>query len=171
MFLRPSDRDLVLGWRAFLIAKFVRFSRFSKTENRGTDKQCKQLNTAFRTARQPLWGFNFYFDYNSRFLLDPYHRTDAGGAYPSGDSFIVYPGYPSPQGDVVDSVRLEVFEEAIADYRCLKLLEQKRGREFVRRLLGRNGYDGFSVYPTDGEAFLRFREEIVALTEESAENE
>ena len=117
------------------------------------------------------WGFNFYFDYNSRFLLDPYHRTDAGGAYPSGDSFIVYPDYPSPQGDVVDSVRLEVFDEAIADYRCLKLLEQKRGREFVRRLLGRNGYDGFSVYPTDGEAFLRFREEIVALTEESAENE
>ena len=35
MFLRPSDRDLVLGWRAFLIAKIVRFSRFSKTENRG----------------------------------------------------------------------------------------------------------------------------------------
>ena len=52
MFLRPPDRDLVLGWRAFLIAKFVRFSRFSKTENRGTDKQCKQLNIIFRTARQ-----------------------------------------------------------------------------------------------------------------------
>lgn len=43
MFLRPSDRDLVLGWRAFLIAKFVRFSRFSKTENRGTDKQCNYI--------------------------------------------------------------------------------------------------------------------------------
>ena len=30
MFLRPPDRDLVLGWRTFLIAKFVRFSRFLK---------------------------------------------------------------------------------------------------------------------------------------------
>ena len=47
MFLRPSDRDLVLGWRAFFIAKIVRNSRFSKTENRGTDKQCKQLNIIF----------------------------------------------------------------------------------------------------------------------------
>lgn len=109
------------------------------------------------------WGFNFYFDYNSRFLIDPHHRTDAGGAYPSGDSFIVYPDYPSPGGKVMDSVRLEVFDEAIADYRCLLLLEKKRGREFVSGLLKKNGFSGFSVYPSDGEAHLRLREKINAL--------
>ena len=37
MFLRPSDRDLVLDRRAHIFAKFARFGRFSKTENRGTD--------------------------------------------------------------------------------------------------------------------------------------
>ena len=126
---------------------------------------------AERMLRFSALGVQFLFRLQFAFFARPVSSYGCGGAYPSGDSFIVYPDYPSPQGDVVDSVRLEVFDEAIADYRCLKLLEQKRGREFVRRLLGRNGYDGFSVYPTDGEAFLRFREEIVALTEESAENE
>ena len=38
------------------------------------------------------WGYNFY---NSQFSLEkinPYQVTDAGGAFPSGDAFLVYPG-------------------------------------------------------------------------------
>ena len=117
------------------------------------------------------WGFNFYFDYNSRFLLDPHHRTDAGGAYPSGDSFVVYPDYPSPHSRVMDSVRLEVFDEAISDYRSLLLLAEIKGEKFVRGLLTENGFSGFSEYPSDGEAHLFLREKINDLIKGGNGNE
>ena len=117
------------------------------------------------------WGFNFYFDYNSRFLLGPHHRTDAGGAYPSGDSFVVYPDYPSPHSRVMDSVRLEVFDEAISDYRSLLLLAEIKGEKFVRGLLTENGFSGFSEYPSDGEAHLFLREKINDLIKGGNGNE
>ena len=117
------------------------------------------------------WGFNFYLDYCSRFLLEPHLRSDAGGAYPCGDSFVVWPGYPSPRGRVLDSVRLEVFGDAISDYRSLCLLERLRGKEFVRDFLAERGFSGFSVYPTDGEKHLQVREEINGMIKEGSANE
>ena len=117
------------------------------------------------------WGFNFYFDYNSRFQLDPHHRTDAGGAYPSGDGFVVYPDYPSRHGKVMDSVRLEIFDEAISDYRSLLLLAEIKGEKFVRGVLAENGFSGFSVYPSDGEAHLRQRGKINDLIKGGNGNE
>lgn len=38
------------------------------------------------------WGFNFYFSQYSKRLIDPFACTDAGGAFPAGDPFMVYPG-------------------------------------------------------------------------------
>lgn len=58
------------------------------------------------------WGFNFY---NSQFSLrniNPYIATDACGAFPAEDSFVVYPN----QDGVNASIRLENFFEGIQDY-------------------------------------------------------
>jgi hypothetical protein len=38
------------------------------------------------------WGFNFYNSYLSIRPIDPFRDTCAGGAFPGGDPFIVYPG-------------------------------------------------------------------------------
>lgn len=74
------------------------------------------------------WGYNFYYSQYSKREIDPYETTDAGGAFPSGDPFIVYPG---PEGVPIESIRLEVMNEALQDLRALQLLETKIGREAV----------------------------------------
>lgn len=51
------------------------------------------------------WGFNFYNDGLSHRSIDPFRETDAGGHFPAGDSFVVYPG----EDGALDSLRLEVF--------------------------------------------------------------
>ena len=38
------------------------------------------------------WGFNFWYTQDSTRSLDPFKETDAGGAFPAGDAFMVYPG-------------------------------------------------------------------------------
>ena len=74
------------------------------------------------------WGYNFY---NSQFSLEkinPYQVTDAGGAFPSGDAFLVYPGEDRhPE----ESIRMMVHEEALQDMRACELLESLAGRDFV----------------------------------------
>ena len=37
------------------------------------------------------WGYNFYFAGRSRKFINPFMVTDAAGAFPSGDPFILYP--------------------------------------------------------------------------------
>ena len=61
--------------------------------------------------------------HNTRHLtrpINPFIETDAGRAFPSGDSFMVYRGEQGP----VDSIRGEVFREALQDQRALELLHQ-----------------------------------------------
>src|SRR5699024_9396764 len=74
------------------------------------------------------WGYNFY---NSQFSLEkinPYQVTDAGGAFPSGDAFLVYPGEDRhPE----ESIRMMVHEEALQDMRACELLESLAGRDCV----------------------------------------
>ena len=38
------------------------------------------------------WGFNFWYSWHSIRRVDPFTDTSAGGAFPSGDPFAVYPG-------------------------------------------------------------------------------
>ena len=78
------------------------------------------------------WGFNFYYSYLSRDVLDPFFSTDAGGNYPAGDPFLVYPG---KGGEPEDSIRHEVFFEALQDLRALKVLESLTGRKEVEKFL------------------------------------
>ena len=78
------------------------------------------------------WGYNFYYtQYSKRLKLNPYEESDAGGAFPSGDSFSVY-----PYGEgVISSIRQKVFSYALDDYRLLKLVESKIGVLNTHRLI------------------------------------
>ena len=79
------------------------------------------------------WGYNFYYTYLSKRLVNPYFETDAGEIYPSGDAFCVYPH----TNGAIPSLRLKVFSEALSDMRLLSLLEKKIGKEKVVKELDR----------------------------------
>lgn len=92
------------------------------------------------------WGFNFYYSQYSRRFIDPFACTDAGGAFPAGDPFIVYPG---ENGEPLDSIRHEVFADGLQDLRALRLLEKKIGRERTLAFLREGRGEVFSMtdYP------------------------
>ncbi|MBB6673115.1 DUF4091 domain-containing protein [Cohnella nanjingensis] len=105
------------------------------------------------------WGFNFWYTQYSIRAVDPFRVTDAGGAFPSGDAFVVYPGAEGP----IDSLRWEVFREALQDIRALELLESLRGKEAAIAVFMQGLEQGeltFSQYPADAEWLLGARERI-----------
>ncbi|NLB42722.1 MAG: DUF4091 domain-containing protein, partial [Clostridiales bacterium] len=107
------------------------------------------------------WGYNFYYSQYSKRPIDPFVVTDSGKAFPSGDPFVVYPGEDGP----LDSLRFEVFHDALQDQRALNRLEEKIGREKVIALLeeGLEEPITFSVYPRDAEWLLNKREQINSM--------
>ena len=89
------------------------------------------------------WGFNFYNDGMSYKSIDPYFVTDAGGQFQAGDSFVVYPG----ENGAVDSLRLEVFDNAIQDHAILEQLEKSYGSEYLKNMFAAEGVHGWTQYP------------------------
>jgi hypothetical protein len=76
------------------------------------------------------WGYNYWYESQTRHLIDPFATQDGlawdrGWAY--GDPFMVYPGADGP----VDSIRWEVFAEALQDYALLQTLGFDRGNELL----------------------------------------
>jgi len=105
------------------------------------------------------WGYNFYNNQYSIDAINPYEITDAGGSFPSGDSFMVYPGC---KGEPLASLRLKVFYDAFQDLAALRLLESKIGREKTVEFI-ENGLVkplSFTEYPQDAEWLLGLRERI-----------
>lgn len=109
------------------------------------------------------WGFNFWFTERSRKVLDPYRDTCAGGGFPSGDPFVVYP--LSEDGEVVCSTRLYVFHEGLQDLRALKLLESLTDRQTVLALLEK--IEGFREYPRSNAYLLDLRETVNRMIREN----
>ncbi len=109
------------------------------------------------------WGFNFYNSAFSLYTVNPYEDTSAGGFFPGGDSFIVYPA----KEDVHKSIRYEIFNDGIQDYRACKSLEKKFGREFVIKLLKDEGLDGLNKYPRSLNWHNNFRNIINKLISEA----
>lgn len=103
------------------------------------------------------WGFNFYYSVLSLEPIDPYADTNAGGIFPAGDGFIVYPA-DEPRY----SQRAELLKEAEQDYRALKVLESFAGKEAVMALLEEAGVRGYNEFPHGAKAFMRLRNEICA---------
>ena len=113
----------------------------------------------YRIAGFLQWGYNFYNTQLSREKLDPYRVTDAGGAFPSGDAFSVYPG---EDGTPEESLRAVVFSQAIQDIQAFELLESLTSREYVMQLV-EGGLDApltFTVYPHEAAYLLELRQRI-----------
>ncbi len=105
------------------------------------------------------WGYNFYNTQYSIKAIDPYKISDAGGGFPSGDSFIVY---PAADGTALESLRLKVFYDGFQDILALKLLESKIGREKVLEFIDKDLFKPltFMEYPHENEWLLEMREKI-----------
>ncbi len=105
------------------------------------------------------WGYNFYNSQFSLYPINPYQVTDADGAFPSGDPFLVYPG---SDGKPEESIRIMLMQEAFQDLAALKYLESVKGRECAMKCLLEEEYGElrFDQYPTDIEYILRVRERV-----------
>lgn len=114
------------------------------------------------------WGYNFWHTQFSIQSIDPFKVTDAGYAFPSGDSFLVYPGEEGP----IESIRLEVFYEALQDMRALQALEDRIGRVRVLEILEKDLDEPitFKTYPTDPQWLLMKREQINRMIDEMSVN-
>lgn len=113
------------------------------------------------------WGFNFYHTQYSVRKIDPYEVTDAGGSFPSGDSFVVYP----LENGATPSIRLFTMREALQDFYVLKRLGSLYGEEFAANLLHENGMEGISVYRGEIDWHLNLRRKINRLILEKQKNE
>lgn len=105
------------------------------------------------------WGHNFWYSQYSKRPINPFKITDAGGSFPAGDSFMVYPG---KNGKPLNSLRHLVFNDAFQDLRALKLLESLTSREYVLNLI-EQGLDvplSFRTYPHEQQWLLDLRERI-----------
>ena len=109
------------------------------------------------------WGYNFYNQLCSvGRLCDPFRETCAGNWTPAGDAFIVYPG---PEGQPYDSLRHEVFFEAIQDHAALLALEKKIGRDAVVALIQEGVPYRITMrdYPREAGWLLALRERVNRL--------
>ena len=105
------------------------------------------------------WGHNFWYAQYSKHPIDPYKVTDAGGSFPSGDSFVVYPG---KNGEPLNSLRNLVFADALQDLRALRLLEKLTSRKYVLNLIEKD-LDiplSFKNYPHEQSWLLNLRKEV-----------
>lgn len=70
------------------------------------------------------WGYNFWQKTMSRTMIDPFTVTDGANwpAWAYGDTFLVYPGENGP----IDSIRWELFADAMQDFRLLQTLGVSR---------------------------------------------
>lgn len=110
------------------------------------------------------WGYNFYNTRHSVARVDPHLDVEAGGAFPAGDSFLVYPGQ---DGKPQESLRLLAMHQAMQDLRALVLLEQRIGREKTLALLEQDGELTLTSFPCSAARLEALRVRINLAIEES----
>lgn len=99
-------------------------------------------------------------------VIDPYRVSDAGGAFPAGDSFSVYPGKDGP----IASIGLELFLEALQDLCSLQLAESLCGRKPVEALYQDLPWKDFDHSATASEEILALRKKINQLIIQKGES-
>ena len=102
------------------------------------------------------WGLNFWYSQLSDHPIDPFCPSDADGAFPAGDAYVLYPG---EDGSALVSLRFKVFRDALQDMRALQLLETYIGRDAVLRLLGAEQWT-MQQYPRNDAEIMDLREII-----------
>lgn len=102
------------------------------------------------------WGYNFYNSQYSLKHINPYEITDAMGAFPSGDPFLVY---PREDGSPEESIRMMVHYHALTDLRAMKLLESLTSREYVMELIEEDLAEPltFETYPKSDMYLISLR--------------
>ncbi len=105
------------------------------------------------------WGYNFYYTQLSKALIDPFKVSDAGGKFPSGDSYVVY---PAKDGTAYPSIRLMVFYDALQDMAALNTLAKLTNKKDCLKIIEENGKHNitFSDYPHSDEWLLNTRKII-----------
>ena len=103
------------------------------------------------------WGYNFYYTQLSKELIDPFKVTDAGGKFPSGDSFVVY---PSNEGTPYESIRLKVFYDGLQDFAAANTLKKLTTKDTVLSIIEKKQKISFSEYPHENSWLLESREAI-----------
>ena len=103
------------------------------------------------------WGYNFYYTQLSKALVDPFKVSDAGGKFPSGDSYVVY---PAKDGTAYHSIRLKVFYDALQDMAALNSLEKLTSKQYCLNIVENKQQITFSEYPHSDEWLLNTREKI-----------
>ena len=105
------------------------------------------------------WGYNFYYTQLSKALVDPYKVSDAGGKFPSGDSYVVY---PAADGTANPSIRLMVFFDALQDMAALNTLKKLSDKKTCLDIIEESGKHNltFSNYPHEDEWLLNTREKV-----------
>ncbi|MBO5899149.1 MAG: DUF4091 domain-containing protein, partial [Lentisphaeria bacterium] len=134
-----------------------RFFNFPSSRNRIMGV----LMYLYKVAGFLQWGYNFWYSRLSENTdIDPYRVTDADRSFPSGDAFLVYPGENGP----VDSIRHEVFFEALQDMRALQLHEELAGREETVKLIHQELDHPLSMtdYPSGADWLLNMRRRLNA---------
>lgn len=107
------------------------------------------------------WGYNFWFSRESTDQdLDPWYDVCAGGDFPGGGSFVVYPGR---DWKPVSTIRYEVFMHALQDIRAFQLLESRIGKDKTLELI-RDSVDGGDIgitkYPHSAKWLLSLRDNV-----------
>lgn len=112
------------------------------------------------------WGYNFYYTQLSKALVNPFEVSDAGGKFPSGDSYVVY---PADDGSAYHSIRLKVFYDALQDMAALRTLEKLRGKDACMEIIEEKGKHNitFRDYPHDDNWLLSTREKVNGAIRES----
>ncbi len=105
------------------------------------------------------WGYNYYYTRLSKGLVDPFKVSDAGGQFPSGDSYVVY---PAKDGMPYQSIRLKVFYDALQDLAALNTLENLTDKKTCMDIIEENGKYNltFKDYPHSDEWLLTTREKV-----------
>lgn len=112
------------------------------------------------------WGYNFYYTQLSKALIDPYKVSDAGGKFPSGDSYVVY---PAKDGTANHSIRLKVLYDALQDMAALNVLKKLTDKKNCISIIEEDGKNNitFSDYPHSDEWMLNTREKINSAIKEN----
>lgn len=146
-------------WTYYCSAQMVKVSNrfFSMPSQRNRVLGCQLYK--FEIEGFLHWGYNYWYTRFSKRSVDPFTETDAGGYFPSGDSYVVY---PDKDGKPLLSLRLKVFYDGIQDMMALQLLESFIGREKTVEIL-EQGLDTpltFSEYPHSIDWQLQMRDRI-----------
>lgn len=160
-----TDLDLPERWTYYCVSQWDKvtnqFMHFPSARNRIFGV----LAYVYRLEGFLHWGYNFWSGQLSTFPVDPYRDPCAGRGFPPGDAFKVYPG---PDGVPEDSLRHEVFFDALQDLAALRALEGKTSRETVLGIIGRSfgKLPSMTDYPRDAAALLDLRRAVNAALAE-----